>query len=565
MVNEQNNLVSPMTQIILQERSYILEKLLDENDSYEIWKGLRNIFPDTADSKCNNRLYRVYLRKLLFNQSNLSNEADAVKDEIRLLSYIYHKNCPYVEDAGEIMLPAGKTIFYTEHWWEGISLREILKKTKTYSSEKNKFFIPIGIALWTIREIADALDHIHNLKDEKSQPLNIIHRNIKPENIYYTNEGKILLCGFSSCKSNINLYNTTVGQIRGISQYTAPERIISPKSYDGVKADIFSLGLILFEMITGIPRIKLSSSGLPNLETLKRNINIQALRNTVHPKLEHLINKMINYNPDYRFNSVEEIIYQLDLLLDANPYRCFSSDVQEFINYMINKNAEHFFSIQKLNEREKRIFKILKKELNNTETANPSSQTKQISSLPREKIYTPQQLQLIAKNIQENKPKENSKINAEQWAEIQKRLDSIMENNKTKRIEKSKVLIISGIFIIFITVILISLLILSYYNKTFTKHYPNKINSSSLTNSLSLIEDNLIVNASDLVKNSASLIMEITILQNESVATHITSVDGVSSNSKSKVIQLALKKLNSYDWKLYKGKTLIYKFNIYPE
>lgn len=554
-----------MTQIILQERSYILEKLIDENDSYEIWKGLRNIFPDTADSKCNSRLYRVYLRKLPFNQNNLSNEKEAVKDEIRLLSYIYHKNCPYVEDAGEIKLPIGKTIFYTEHWWEGISLREIIKKTNIYSTEKNKFFIPISIALRTIREIADALDHIHNLKDEKDQSLNIIHRNIKPENIYYTNEGKILLSGFSSCKSNINLYNTLVGQIRGISQYTAPERIISPESYDGVKADIFSLGCILFEMITGIPRIKLSSSGLPNLEILKRNINIQALRNTVHPKLEHLINKMTNYNPDYRFNSVEEIIYQLDLLLDANPYRCFSSDVQGFINYIINKNAEHFFYIQKLNEREKRIFKTIKKERQSSEIVNPPLKAKQTLSPPQEKVITPQQLQLPAKNIQEIKPKEKNKINADQWAEIQKRLDAIMEENKTKRIEKSKVLIISGIFILFVTVILISLLILSYYSKTFAKHYSNKTNSSSSISSPSLIEDNLIINASDIVKDSASLVMEITILQNESVATHITSVDGISPASKSKVIQLALKKLNSYDWKLYKGKTLIYKFNIYPE
>ncbi len=91
--------------------------------------------------------------------------------------------------------------------------------------------------------------------------------------------------------------------------------------------------------------MKLFSSGLPNFESLKHSVNIRALRNTVHPKLEQLINKMTNYEADYRFNSVNEIIYKLDLLLDLSPYKCFSSDLTGFIDYMINKNIDNYFYI----------------------------------------------------------------------------------------------------------------------------------------------------------------------------------------------------------------------------
>jgi hypothetical protein len=270
---------------------------------------------------------------------------------------------------------------------------------------------------------------------------------------------------------------------------------------------------------------------------------------------------MTHYDPAKRYNSVEEIIYRLDLLLDASPYRCFASDVSGFVKYIINNSNENYFCIQKLIEREKKLLK--KERIATTKNMVNKCHSANIPAIPKlEKSSPVPHPNPIINSPAAPKQQEHPKINAEQWTEIQKKLDSIMEENKTKKIDKSKMLVFCGIFILFLSFILISLLLMGFYKNSFSRINVNKspaaISSSNI--SAPLIEDNLTVNPEYLERESGSLIMEIIVFDNGSIATNIKSIDGAFPNAESKLIHEAFKKLNTIDWKPYTGRTLLYKF-----
>ncbi|OGF61827.1 MAG: hypothetical protein A2Y62_20645 [Candidatus Fischerbacteria bacterium RBG_13_37_8] len=566
-MNKSELIINPSTRILLKERSYVLDKTIGENDLYEIWQGTRNIFSISAGSDIQRRRYRIYLLKSNAEHNTFVPDIEAVKDEVRLLSYIYHKNCPYIEDAGEINLNNKKTFFFTEHWWEGISLRDVFLQAKTLSTASSKFYMPIGVALWTLREIADALDHIHNLKDDAGHPLNIVHRDIKPDNIFYTREGKIIIAGFSSSKSTINLYHTMAGQIRGVSPYMAPERLLSSDTIDGCKADIFSLGCVLFEMIAGFPRMRITTAGLPDFDSLQRKVNLQALRPTVHNRLENLIYKMTSYDADHRFETADELRDEIDILLDASPYRCFVGDIAGFIRYVIDRDQDGYLAIQRLIEREHKFPKNNKKKKNIILQSNQSV-SKQIHS-----VSTPQVKNILSKtesphvdyNEPVSSPDKKNLLSHEQWTDIQRRLNEVMETNKTQRIEKSKVLVLSVavlLVLVFICLIVWASIFFKKNNSTFSSVQSNTASSAPNAESI-MITDDLLVNKDYLLnKKNGTLSLQISILRNAAVAFQLRSIDGVLPEAKDTIIKHAYQNVQETDWSPYVGRSFTYTYTL---
>lgn len=556
--------------ILTKERRYSIEKKIGEDENYYIYEGRRNIISTLDNDACLSRRYRIYILKKNAEVLNFSSGLQNVRDEVRLLSYIYHKNCPYIEDAGEIEIDGYRSFFIAEHWWDGVCLRKVMLLLREYGRFERSLKMPIGIALWTVREIADALDYIHNLEDEKGNEIKIFHRNIKPENIYYSKEGKVILTGFSLSKSEINLHTTIAGEIKGVSPYTAPERLVQKEGINYAKADIFSLGCILYEMIVGIPRMRINTAGLPDVDSLRRKINIRSLRENIHPRLEKLIYRMTEAEVEKRINSAVEVRNEIDILLEKPPYRCFVGDVGGFVSYVLKQDKDAYLSLQMLLERERKLF--AKKEAKKLSVVDrsmfeESSSSKQaslnasIASISQKKdLYSPKQC--INNTLLEKK----SELNPEQWEELQRKIDSILQSNKTKRIDKTKIMqvIIIGM-ILFLFIIGLMLIINIYQSKIESLSDTSvsiKARGKSYSDYISMT-DTLKVNPQAFSDNElANAIIKIEILDNGNYTVQFESIEGIKKGAENDVIQEIYKKINMIDWQAYKGKKFLLKLKL---
>ena len=151
--------------------------------------------------------------------------------EIKLAAGLTHPHILPVYDSGQ----AGDLLFYVMPNMEGRSLRERLQRERQ---------LPLADALAITREVASALDYAHRHQ--------VVHRDIKPENILL-HEGSAMVADFGIGKALSGDGSLTqTGMVVGTPTYMSPEQASGEPSVDG-RTDLYSLGCVLYEMLTGEP------------------------------------------------------------------------------------------------------------------------------------------------------------------------------------------------------------------------------------------------------------------------------------------------------------------------
>jgi serine/threonine-protein kinase len=110
--------------------------------------------------------------------------------------------------------------------------------------------LPLAVALFALKETLRGLDYAHNVADLDGAGLNLVHRDVSPQNIFVTYEGQVKLLDFGIAKVVGATCNTETGEIKGKVRYMAPEQMFGNSAVDR-RADVFSVGVILWEALTG--------------------------------------------------------------------------------------------------------------------------------------------------------------------------------------------------------------------------------------------------------------------------------------------------------------------------
>jgi serine/threonine-protein kinase len=167
-----------------------------------------------------------------------------------------------------------------------------------------------GLAAFIVAEAAAGLHAAHEKKGDDGEPLNIVHRDISPQNLFVTYDGSVKVLDFGIAKAADRITRTETGHLKGKERYMSPEQAMA-KPLDR-RSDIFSLGVVLYELTTGRRLFKRRSK----LETLVAVRDAAVKRPSLvvpdYPKaLEGVCLRALSRSPDQRYSTAAEMRREL--------------------------------------------------------------------------------------------------------------------------------------------------------------------------------------------------------------------------------------------------------------
>ena len=214
-------------------------------------------------------------------------------NEAQAAGRLHHSGIVSIFDVGES--PENRDPYIVLEYVAGESLNRILARDKK---------LPLATALKLAEEVAEALDYAH--------AQGVVHRDIKPANILVTETGHAKIADFGIAKLNLAHF-TLPGRVLGTPAYMAPEQL-SGEGVDG-RSDLFSLGVILYAMVTGHSAFQGSSATTVCFKVANRDpVAASALDMTLPPQLDAVISRAIAKNPDERYQRGSEFAEDLRTL-----------------------------------------------------------------------------------------------------------------------------------------------------------------------------------------------------------------------------------------------------------
>ena len=212
------------------------------------------------------------------------------KQELLLSREVTHRNVIRIYDLGD----ADGVKFITMEFVEGRDLRSLIQEKKKFPPEE---------AVELMLQVCRALEAAHSL--------GIIHRDLKPQNIMLDRTGRILVMDFGLARTVEGDGMTQTGALVGTMEYMSPEQALG-KDLDQ-RSDLFSLGLILYELLTGVMPFK-AESAVASL--LKRNQEraapVSDHDGTVPSTLSNIVSKCLERDPNLRYQSATEFLRDLE-------------------------------------------------------------------------------------------------------------------------------------------------------------------------------------------------------------------------------------------------------------
>jgi serine/threonine protein kinase len=239
---------------------------------------------------------------------HLSNNRDFVAmfaDEAKIAAQLTHQNIVQIFDFGRL----DETYFIAMEFVLGSNLRGIMEKTRELDTR-----LSINDCVFIITKAAIGLDYAHRKRNLQNLPLNIIHRDISPQNILVSYEGEVKLTDFGIAKAALTTSVTKAGILKGKVSYMSPEQ--ARGEVLDMRSDIFSLGAVFYELLT-CQKLFEGESELQILERLKDpHIDHPSRLNPDIPmELDRIVLKALARRPEDRYQSAEEMFAQCETFL----------------------------------------------------------------------------------------------------------------------------------------------------------------------------------------------------------------------------------------------------------
>ncbi len=268
------------------------------------------------------------LKRILPQYSEHPEFIEMFKEEAKICVNLNNSNIVSIFDFGV----EKNQFFLVMEFVEGKNLRQIINELKT-----NANAFSVDQVAYIIKEIASGLDHAHRcIDDSTGKPLNIVHRDMSPQNIMVSYEGEVKIIDFGIAKAENQIDSTKTGTLKGKFGYMSPEQAdgqnVDPRT------DLFSVGILMWELLSN-ERLFAASSEAATLRKI-REMQIPMIRKInpgVPPELEKILHKILAKDRNLRYQTAAVLHKDLNKFLNIAYPEFNARDFSIFIKNLFNQ------------------------------------------------------------------------------------------------------------------------------------------------------------------------------------------------------------------------------------
>ena len=218
-------------------------------------------------------------------------------DEARIVSHLDHTNVAGVYDQGK----HDGFYFIAMEYVEGHSILALSERAR-----QMKMALPRGLLAYIVAELLAGLGYAHAARDAKGRHLQIVHRDVTPQNVMISYDGGVKLIDFGVAKARARLTQTEAGFTKGKLSYMSPEQARG-EPLDG-RSDLFSVGIILYEITTGQRLFNKEGPGGILSAIVNEPIPSPSKKDKKFPRdLENIVMRALDKDSNRRWQSAEDM------------------------------------------------------------------------------------------------------------------------------------------------------------------------------------------------------------------------------------------------------------------
>lgn len=262
--------------------------------------------------------------------------------EAQLVADLIHTNIVQTYHLGEV----NGQYFITMELVRGINLSEFINIHRGLRKK-----IPVDLAVFIASRLARGASYAHRKRDRRGRELGIVHRDINPRNVMLACEGDVKLTDFGIAKARNLMYNQEGRIIAGRYEYISPEQ--ARKEVTDARADLFSIGVVLAEMLEGYNRFLGIDDDASIENILEMEIpNYEEQREGIDSHLNNILQKLLTRDRDQRYQEAVEVLTDLEFYMYGEGYGPTNEKLSLYLGHIFNEagffekdpTLEYFFS-----------------------------------------------------------------------------------------------------------------------------------------------------------------------------------------------------------------------------
>lgn len=288
---------------------YELQRKLGAGGMAEVWLA-RASGPSAFEKQ-------VVVKRVLPQLAGDPTVEELFKSEARLAARLDHPNLLQVFDFGRE--PDGSLVLVME-LIDGTSLRQVVRAVRSGK------VLEARRAAKLMALVCEGLHSAHELKNEQGQPLNLVHRDISPENILLAQSGAVKVADFGIARIEREVQLTAADTFRGKVGYAAPEQIMGQPVTR--QADLWAVGVTLFELLTGEqPFVTETSAELAAATIHRTPRKVNEAKAGVPLALVEIVSRCLEREPEKRWATAHQLSEQLEDFVSWSGTPLRSSDL----------------------------------------------------------------------------------------------------------------------------------------------------------------------------------------------------------------------------------------------
>ncbi|MDO8644619.1 MAG: serine/threonine-protein kinase [bacterium] len=293
---------------------------------------------------------KVAIKRILPHWSQNHEFIRMLIDEAKIAVSLTHPNIVSVYELGK----EGEHYYIAMEYVEGIDLRRLFRRCQEIQRD-----VPFPLAVWIIGQVLKGLQYAHKREDAEQKSLQIVHRDVSPQNILLSFDGQVKVADFGIARAANRSSETATGTLKGKFSYMSPEQA-GQEALDA-RTDLFSTGILLYELLTR-RRLFSRPSDISSLEAVRR-AEVSLPENILLPSsLKKILLKSLARKKEDRFQEAGEFLKNLEewLLKKGSPVG--PEQLSRFLEELFPRGERHQVPMEKSGQEGTPLLRVRKSE-----------------------------------------------------------------------------------------------------------------------------------------------------------------------------------------------------------